>query len=104
MVQNDQNEAEEQAKIKKAVYRRLKEMQVEQQKKEIAKRFLTPQAYERLMNVRVANAELYSQLIDLIISMARTNRISDRLTEEQLKGILAKMTFRPEPTIEFKHK
>ena len=104
MVQNDSNEGEEQAKIKKAVYRRLKEMQVEQQKKEIAKRFLTPQAYERLMNVRVANAELYSQLIDLIISMARTNRISDRLTEEQLKGILAKMTYRPEPTIEFKHK
>jgi len=94
----------EQDKLRKAVARRMKELQLEQQKRDIVRRYLEPGAYERLMNVRVSNYDLYAQLLDLIISMVQSNRITSRLSEDQLISILAKLTSRPEPTIEFRHK
>ena len=90
--------------MKKEVYRRLKEMKIEQEKKAMVKQFMTPDAYERLMNVRVANYELYAQLLDLLLAMAKGNRIAGRLTEPQLRDLLSRLTFRPESRIEFKHK
>ena len=90
-------------KMRKELSRRMKAMQIEQQKRELAKKFTTNEAYERLMNVRISNRELYDQLINLIINMAQSNRLINKLTDEQLKGILAKLTYRPEPKIEFKH-
>lgn len=101
---NEAAENEAQAKYKKEIYRRLREMQIEQEKKALAKRFMSSEAYERLMNVRVANYELYSQLLELLIAMAKSNRITGTITETQLKDLLAKLTFKPESKIEFKHK
>ena len=92
------------ARIRKELSRRLKEMQVENEKKDFVRRLMEPQAYERLMNVRVANRELYSQLLDLIITLARSNKINNRLTDNELRNLLAQLTTRPEPKIEFKHK
>lgn len=100
----DASENEAQAKMKKEMMRRLKEMQIEQEKKATVKRFMTPEAYERLMNVRVANFELYAQLLDLLIAMARGNRIQGSITEAQLRDLLSRLTFKPESKIEFKHK
>lgn len=94
----------EQDKLRKAVARRMKALQLEQQKRDIVRRYLEPGAYERLMNVRVSNYDLYAQLLDLIISMVQSNRITSRLSEDQLISILTKLTSRPEPTIEFRHK
>ncbi len=91
-------------KMRKEFSRRLKSMQIEQQKKELARKFTTDEAYERLMNVRVSNRELYDQLINLIINMAQSNRTVSKLTDDQLRSILGKLTYRPEPKIEFKHK
>ena len=99
---NEENE--EQARLKKEMYRKLKALQVEQQKKAIAQRFMTAEAYERLMNVRVSNHALYSQLMDLVISMARQNPAAGKITEAQLKDILARLTHRPESRIEFRRK
>ena len=99
----DENENAEEQKLRKAVMKRLKEAQIEQQKREIVRRYMSPEAYERLMNVRVSNYDLYSQMLDLIIAMAQNNRITV-LTDEQLKSLLAKFTARPEPTIEYRHK
>ncbi len=80
-------------------------MQLEQQRREIARKLMDTQAYERLMNVRIASPELYSQLMSVIIQMAQSNRMGNgKITEEQLKSILAKLTYKPEPTISFKHK
>jgi programmed cell death protein 5 len=83
---------------------RIQALQAEQQKRLAVKRHLTIGAYERLMNVRVSNFELYSQLVDLLLAMAQSRRISGQVTEEQLKQILAKLTYRKESTIEFRHK
>lgn len=88
----------------KALERRVRALQMEQQKRNAVKRFMTIEAYERLMNVRVSNYELYNQLLDLIISLVQSNRLQGQLTEDQLKEILSKMTFKPESRIEFRHK
>jgi programmed cell death protein 5 len=79
-------------------------MQQEQQRREIARRLMTSEAYERLMNVRLSNRELYTQLLNLIIQMAQGNRIAGKLTEEQLRSLLSRLTYKPEPTVQFKHK
>ena len=100
----ENQDTEAQAKMKKEMYKRLKEMQIEQEKKATVKRFMTPEAFERLMNVRVANYELFAQLLDLLISMARGNRITGQITEPQLRDLLSRLTFKPESKIEFKHK
>ncbi|MCL5100417.1 MAG: DNA-binding protein [Candidatus Marsarchaeota archaeon] len=97
-------EQQDEDRIRKAYSKRIRAMQIEQQKKEIVKRYMTPDAYERLMNVRISNPQLYSQLLDLIISMAQSNKLGSKINETQLKDLLARLTFRPEPKIEIKHK
>ncbi|MDE1874368.1 MAG: hypothetical protein KGI04_04630 [Candidatus Micrarchaeota archaeon] len=99
-----QADNETQAKARKEMQRRLREMQAEQERKATVKRLMTPGAYERLMNVRVSNHELYSQLLDLLIAMARSNRVTGQITEVQLRDLLTRLTYKPESKIEFKHK
>ena len=98
-------EAEEQDKLKRRqLEKRMRAMQIEQQKRSAIRKLLTAGAYDRLSNVRVSSPELYSQVVDLLLSMAQAGRISAIITEEQLKQILGKMTARNEPRIEFRHK
>lgn len=103
MAENDENQPD-QRRLRKAVMDQLKRQQMEQQKKDVVKKLMDSAAYDRLMNIRLSNNELYSQLIDLIISLAQSGRIQGKLTEEQLLAILQKVTNRREPTLEFKHK
>ena len=100
----DEDEAQYQKKLRKRVSDAIRNAQIEQQKKELMHQFLDPKAYERLMNIRVSNYELYNQLVGIIASLVQNNRISGKLTESQLKSIIEKVTYRPEPKIEFRHK
>ncbi len=100
----EEQDQQDNEKLRQAYAKRIRQMQMEQQKRELARKLVTPEAYTRLMNVRMANPELYSQLVDLVISLAQSGRATSRITEEQLKSILAKLTYRPETKIEFKHK
>lgn len=93
-----------QRELRKKVTEAMRRAQVEQQKKELMRQLLEPGAYERLMNIRLSNQELYEQLVSLILSLAQSNRISGKISENQLRSILGKITYRKEPTIEFKHK
>lgn len=97
--QDEQNE-----KYRKEMARRVKAMQIDQQKRNLVRQYMTTDAYERLMNVRISSYELYSQLVDIILSMAQQKRIASKLTEPQLKDLLARLTYRPEPSITFQHK
>ncbi|HUY70134.1 MAG TPA: DNA-binding protein [Candidatus Baltobacteraceae bacterium] len=101
---HEDEQQEYQKNLKRRVSEALKRAQAEEQQKEMMKQFLEPAAFDRLMNIRAANPELYRQLNELIIQLVQTRRITGKLTEAQLKSILAKMTDRREPTIEFKHK
>ena len=93
-----------QRRINRRLAAAIKNMQIEQQKKEMMKQLLAPKAYERLMNIRISNPELYNQIINVVVSLAQTNRLHGKMTEAQLLSILEKVTVRKEPTINFKRK
>jgi DNA-binding TFAR19-related protein (PDSD5 family) len=40
----------------------------------------------------------------MIISTAQSGRFAERITEKQLVEILSRLTYKPEPKIEFKRK
>ncbi|MGC8478466.1 MAG: DNA-binding protein [Candidatus Micrarchaeia archaeon] len=98
------NATENNAELKKAWAKALKEAEAEQQRKEVLRRFLDDASYERMMNIRASNRELYLQLADLIISLVQSNRLASKLTEAQFLQLLQKLTYRPEPKISFRHK
>jgi DNA-binding TFAR19-related protein (PDSD5 family) len=98
------DERSQQKRLRKAIEARMRAAQIEQQKKDVLKKIMEQAAYDRLMNIRLSNYELYSQIVDLIISLAQNGRINGMLTEQQLISILQKVTFKKEPTVEFKHK
>ncbi len=106
MYEDDESQGQEssQKRLRKAIEQRMRANAVAQQKKEVLKKLMDQPAYDRLMNIRLSNEELYSQVVDLIISLAQTGRINGRMTEPQLLAILQKVTYKKEPTLEFKHK
>lgn len=103
-MENESEDEKYEKKIKKRVADAIKSAQIEQQKKEIMRQFLDGKAYERLMNIKASNYELYNQLVNLVFSLAQSNRLSGKISEAQLKSIIEKITYKPEPTIEFRHK
>ncbi len=102
--EEEADDQQSQKRLRKALMEQMKRQQVEQQKKEIIKKLMDQSAYDRIMNIRIANADLYTQLVDLIISLAQSNRIQGKLTEQQLLQILEKVTQRPDTKIEYRHK
>jgi DNA-binding TFAR19-related protein (PDSD5 family) len=52
----------------------------------------------------MSNHELYNKLVELVLAMAQSNRVVSKITDEQLRAILSKLTSRPEPSLEIKHK
>jgi DNA-binding TFAR19-related protein (PDSD5 family) len=89
-------EGENEEDYNKVLQKKLKELQKKQQleiqKKEIARSYLDAKAYERLMNIRLVNPELYDTVIALIVQLVSSNRLKSKLTEEQLLQILSQLT------------
>lgn len=84
--------------------KRLAELQqaqaMEAQKKLLLKSMVEPKAYERIMNVRLANPELYDQLIGLLAYLHKGGQVKGKITEGQILQLLSKvMSQRKEPTI-----
>ncbi|MDE1762343.1 MAG: hypothetical protein KGH59_03790 [Candidatus Micrarchaeota archaeon] len=97
-------EGEENERTKKALMKRLQEQQLEAQRREVLRRFLTPEAYERMANVRISNPELYSRLVELVVAMAQSNRLATKITDAQIRDLLSRLTSKQEPSIQFRHK
>ncbi|MGC9132325.1 MAG: DNA-binding protein [Candidatus Micrarchaeia archaeon] len=80
----------------KLIQKKLKELrkkqELEKQKKEIARVYLDAKAYERLMNVRLVNPELYDAVIALLIQLVNSQRLKSKLSEEQLIQILSQLS------------
>lgn len=93
-----------QKEMRKRVAEAMRRAQMEQQKKDLMRQFLEPDAYERLMNIRVSNPELYDQLVGMVVSLIQSNRVTGKISEAQLRSILGRITYRKEPRISFKHK
>jgi len=91
-------------KLKENLQRYQQARELEMRKKFALKYIVDAAAYERLMNVRLANPALYDQIVTMLIYLYQNKQVKGKVTEEQLKTILAKITARKEPEITFKKK
>ena len=71
--------------------RRLQQMVEEAKRQEILRTILTPEARERLANIRLVRPELAKLVEDHLISLALQGRIVRPITDEELKAILAEV-------------
>ena len=76
------------------------EQQIEQQKQALLRSILTPEARQRLANLKMVRPEFTDQLELQLIQLAQQGRVPVPLGDEQLKKILAQLqTRKREPTI-----
>ena len=87
-------------RIKEAYSRLQRQAEREARMAAIAKSYLEPTAYERLMNVRLSNPDLYAKVINILATHATS--IGRKLTEKELLTILTQLTRRREPRIYIK--
>jgi programmed cell death protein 5 len=65
------------------------EQEVETQKQSILRRILTPEARQRLANIRMVKPEFASQLEMQLMQLAQSGRIRIPIGDDQLKEALA---------------
>ena len=89
---------------RKRVMKAMKEAEEEQRRKGMLRQLLEESAYERVMNIRASNYELYRQIADVVASIAQSGKVRGKLTEQQFISIFSRLTARPETQISFKRK
>ncbi len=80
-------ELEQQAEQQEADQARRE--QAEAQKKAVLRQVLEPQARERLQRIKMARPEKGASIEQQLIQLAASGRINRKLTDDQLKQILA---------------
>jgi DNA-binding TFAR19-related protein (PDSD5 family) len=92
------NEGEAEKEIKKILEKKRKEEEI---KRAMAK-ILEGNAYERLMNVKIANYELYAAAVNSLIYLYQTT--GRKITEKELLKLLESLTKKKEGEIKFYRK
>ena len=64
----------------------------EEQKKAILRKILTNEARERLANIKLAKPEYAMTLENQLIQLAQTRRVTDKITDDQLRQLLQQLT------------
>ena len=64
---------------------------VEKQKQAIIRRILTPEARQRLTNIRMVKPEFADELEMQLIQLAQSGRLQNQITDEQLKRTLVQL-------------
>jgi programmed cell death protein 5 len=80
-----------QRKLEEEKLKEEQRVQQELQIRALLKQILTPEARARLANIRLANPSYASQIEALLIQLAQTGRITQKINDEQLKLILSKI-------------
>ncbi len=70
------------------------QQELEMRRQQILRAVLTPQARERLTNLKMARPEYATMLENQIIQLAQANQIRQPITDEQLKLMLKHLTER----------
>jgi programmed cell death protein 5 len=73
---------------------------LQKERQELLTRFLTPEAIQRLSNVRLARPEVAENVENQIIALAQSGRLNRMITDSELKAILARLTEKREIKIE----
>ena len=72
--------------------RRAQQQQsVERQKQAVIRRILTPEARQRLTNIRMVKPEFADELEMQLIQLAQSGRLRGQVTDEQLKKTLVQL-------------
>ncbi|MHA2202586.1 MAG: DNA-binding protein [Candidatus Hodarchaeales archaeon] len=66
--------------------------QIENQRQAILKGILTNEARERLANIKLAKPEYAMTLENQLIQLAQTRRVTDKITDDQLRQLLQQLT------------
>jgi programmed cell death protein 5 len=74
------------------------EQQLEQQKQAVLRSILTPEARQRLTNLKMVKPEFTDQLELQLIQLAQQGKIPIPLSDEQLKKILVQLQSRKRET------
>jgi programmed cell death protein 5 len=81
LMANQQQAAAEQEQMK----------QLEAQRQLVLRQILTPEARERLANMRIARPEIASAVEDQLIALAQSGRINQQIDDATLKELLRRI-------------
>jgi programmed cell death protein 5 len=70
------------------------QQQIEMQKQAVLRQILTPEARQRLNNLKMVKQEYAEQLELQLIQLAQTGKVNIPITDEQLKEILTRLQSR----------
>ena len=65
--------------------------EVQAQKESILRQILTPEARQRLTNIKIVKPQFAEQIEMQLIQLASAGRLRDRVTDEQLKSLLLQL-------------
>ncbi len=68
---------------------------LEEMKKDILKKVLSKEAFERLGRIRLVKPEIASQLELYLIQLFQSGKIKSQISDDQLKAILERLSSRP---------
>ncbi len=88
--------ANQDAQEREATQRRA----AEKERHDAIKRFVTPEAYERLTNVRLVKPELVENVENQIIMLAQSGRLNRLIADAEVKSLLARLSEKRETKIE----
>lgn len=69
--------------------------ELEEIRKEVLKKVLSKEAFERLGRIKLVKPELASQLELYLIQLFQSGKIKSQISDEQLKAILEKLNSKP---------
>lgn len=63
----------------------------EEQKKQILRSILTPDAKDRLTNIKISRPQIAEQIEQQLILLAQSGRLRQKITDDQLRQLLARI-------------
>ena len=96
-------EAEIRQQIAEAQRQEASKQEFEMQKQQALRQILTPEARDRLNNIKLVKPELAQQIELQLIQLAQSGRLQEKITVKQLKALLGQISSQKrEPKIEFR--
>ncbi|ETA66747.1 MAG: programmed cell death protein 5 [Methanolobus sp.] len=93
-IQQQQQAAQQQAggaDMQAAMQQEQMQAEMEAKKQALMRQILTPEARERLTNLRMSRKELVEQLENQLIMLAQSGRLQSMIDDEKLKQLLVQM-------------